>query len=653
MSRARTVLFAAIPVAVLILLPLVVYGIDRAVGSGKVGRNVSVAGVDIGGATPEEAAERIAAYEQRLMTAPATFVVESTGFELDPRAVGLEADVEAAVDRALDQRSHGFLSGFLPWVNSFSDSIDLELDWSLDPDAVEQHLLQWEGRAISNPAYEGAIEIVDGSVVAEYPETGQAIDRTAALATISGVLASPTRQPVQLTLTEAQPTLTDTDIDEAVATLERMLSRPAVLVDVARGVKFVMDRDRLVEALRIDIVSHSPAAIEISLAEEVVSDYLAAQREELEIPPVNAGFDIDIETDTVSIVPSQQGRAVDPAAATAALLTAATEGLAQRLPYMPGAAPAYSTEDVAAFGPLGLVSEFTTTMPGVNRVHNIQLMADTIDGHVVWPGEEFSINEFIGRRTEEGGYLRDGAIIEGEVTCCDKPANIGGGVSQYGTTIYNAIFFGCYEDLDHTPHSLYISRYPEGREATLGYPAPDVRFRNDTEAPVIIRNSYTNSTITVMFYGNNGGRVCTAERSDRFNYTSARTVDEPNPDVEPGTERVVSKGSQGFSVTVTRVVTMPDGRVIRQPYTHHYRGSLRKIEKHPCDMSASVECPIEVPGVVGLDQGSAAAALDAAGFLWAVKHVTDPENVGIVVGQSLSGYQPAGSTVTITVGKAG
>ena len=320
--------------------------------------------------------------------------------------------------------------------------------------------------------------------------------------------------------------------------------------------------------------------------------------------------------------------------------------------YTDGAEPEYTTADAEAFGPLGLVSEFTTSTPGENRVHNIHLMADTIDGYVVWPGEEFSINEVVGQRTEAKGYLRDGAIIGGVVTCCDDPANVGGGVSQYGTTIYNAIFFGCYEDLEHTPHSLYISRYPEGREATLGYPKPDVRFRNDTDAPVIIRNSYDgNKTITVKFYGNNGGRKCEAERSERYNYTDPKTVYEPNPAVAPGSERVVEKGSQGWTVTVTRVMTMPDGTVIRQPFTHRYRGHVRVIEKNPCDLGQG-PCPVRVPSVMWLPADEAAARLTAAGFQVArtTQSTEDPNADGVVIAQSPGGSQKPGTTITITIG---
>ena len=653
MPRAlRIALIVAVPIMLLVVLPLGVYGLDRAVSSGEIARNVSVAGVDVGGISPEEATALLEAYEQELQTTPATFAVEGTAFELDPLAVAFRADVVDAVDRALAQRSYAFFEGFIPWMTSFGDHIALDLVWSLDSEAVEEHLIEWERQAISNPAYEGSVGVVNGMVTFEYPAAGFAVDREKAYPVIASQLETAPRTTLDLALATADPTLTDADIDEAVATVQQMLSRPAVLTDVSRDVAFVMDRARLAEAIQIDVVENSAATIQVSLDEAVVARHLATTRAELDIPPVNADFDVDIESNTVSIVPSQNGRVVDPKAATAALLAAATTGLSKALPYMEGEEPEYTTEDAEAYGPLGLVSEFTTNMPGVNRVHNIKLMADTIDRSVVWPGEEFSINEVVGQRTEEGGYLRDGAIIKGDVTCCDQPANVGGGVSQYGTTIYNAIFFGCYEDIDHSPHSLHISRYPEGREATLGYPAPDVRFGNDSAAPVIIRNTYTDNTITVKFYGNNGGRVCTAEKSERFAPTSPRLVYEASNDVDPGTQRVASKGSGGFSVTVTRVMTLPDGTVIRQPFTHRYRGAIKKIEKHPCDLFASIDCPVQVPGVVGLDLGAAAAALDGAGFLYDPVYVTDADNIDKVISASPGGWQPPGTTITLTVGQA-
>jgi vancomycin resistance protein YoaR len=190
-------------------------------------------------------------------------------------------------------------------------------------------------------------------------------------------------------------------------------------------------------------------------------------------------------------------------------------------------------------GPFGEVSSFTTKHPCCqSRVTNIQLLADAIRGSIVLPGETFSINDTAGERTTAGGYVRAGAIINGRIQCCDSKINIGGGTSQFATTFYNAVFFGCYEDVFHQPHSLYFSRYPFVREATLGWPLPDVIFRNDSDAVVYIHTEYTPSSITVTFFGNNGGRTCTSERSGN---------------------------------TITRVMEHTDGSVTTQEWSWNYK----------------------------------------------------------------------------------
>ena len=154
-----------------------------------------------------------------------------------------------------------------------------------------------------------------------------------------------------------------------------------------------------------------------------------------------------------------------------------------------------------------LIGQFTTFHPCCeSRVTNIHLMAATIDGMVVSPGESFSINATVGERTSGKGYVPAPAIIGGEVYCCDHPANIGGGVSQVATTLFNAVFFAGLEDVFHQPHSLYISRYPMGREATLRWTAPDLVFRNDTSTPVTIDMSYSDTSLTATLYGDNEGR---------------------------------------------------------------------------------------------------------------------------------------------------
>ncbi len=147
------------------------------------------------------------------------------------------------------------------------------------------------------------------------------------------------------------------------------------------------------------------------------------------------------------------------------------------------------------------VSRFTTYHNCCEpRVHNIQLLARTLNGYIVMPGEEFSINDVVGPRTSAKGYV-DAPVLCSSGYC----SGIGGGISQFATTMFNAIFWGGYDDVYHRPHSIWIDRYPQGIEATLGYPSLDVAFVNDTISPVVIVTRYTPTSITVELWGNAGG----------------------------------------------------------------------------------------------------------------------------------------------------
>lgn len=174
---------------------------------------------------------------------------------------------------------------------------------------------------------------------------------------------------------------------------------------------------------------------------------------------------------------------------------------AQMASFLVRALPELETIEPPPLPEIQRVSRFTTYHDCCEpRVHNIQLIARTLDGYVVYPGEEFSINDVVGPRTTSKGYVAAPVLCNGGL--CE---GIGGGISQFATTMFNAIFWGGYEDIYHRPHTVWISRYPVGIEATLGYPSLDVAFRNDTVTPVTIRTRYTSTSITVELWGNAGG----------------------------------------------------------------------------------------------------------------------------------------------------
>jgi vancomycin resistance protein YoaR len=344
---------------------------------------------------------------------------------------------------------------------------------------------------------------------------------------------------VVLPLVPLEPEITNNDVDEAVQLATTLIGTPVVLRAAGQPGTIVFTQAGLATALRSEVVYNSPATLKVSLDEETLREIASRSTVAFIVPPIEATFVFDDETRELSVIPSVLGQRVD-LDRIPEIVIASAEGTGRgTIPMTDGAEAELTTEKAEAMGPLGEVSSFTTNHPCCqSRVTNIQLLADEIGGAVVLPGEEFSVNDRAGQRTLADGYVRAGAIINGRVQCCDSSINIGGGTSQFATTFYNAVFFGCYEDVFHQPHSIYFSRYPFVREATLGFPAPDVKFRNDSDAIVYIHTEYTSSSITVTLFGNNGGRTCTSERSGN---------------------------------TITRVMTHPDGSVTTQDWTWSYR----------------------------------------------------------------------------------
>jgi vancomycin resistance protein YoaR len=588
----RTAVLILAPLLIL-LLPVAVYATDRWINSGDLPRNVSVAGIDVAGMTPDEALAVVRAKQEAIYARPSLFVVNGTTFELDPADVGLTVEVESAVAQVDTAGDDGLVGGLLPWVRSFTSSaVNAPVTVTVDGDAIGRVIEQWEREAIRVPAFDGAIRVADGVVEIDYPRAGLRIDREAAHSVVESALLAGRHGPEEIPLLDLPPALATEDLDEAAATIERLTSRPITLRNAVQDATLVVTPTEIAEAITIQFVLESPARIDIGLDPELIIAAVEPRAAELGLPPVEVQVDTNVAAGSATVTPPENGIRVELEAVTAAVFEAALGAGSGFLPVVADVEPSITIEEVEAWGPLELVSSFTTRYPsGQPRVTNIHTMAKTVDGSIVWPGETFSINETVGRRTEAKGYVRDGAIINGEVYCCDSPTNVGGGVSQFGTTFFNAVFFGGYEDIEHQPHSIYFSKYPEGREATLGYPHPDVVFRNNTDAPVIIRTGVTSSSVTVLFFGNNGGLKVESQRSERRNFTDPRVVYEENPNLEPGVEKVVSRGSEGWTVTVTRVITYPDGTVVREPFVWRYRGNARKIQVASCStVPGSLRC---------------------------------------------------------------
>ena len=642
--------------AAVLLVPVFAYAVDNLSSNGEIARNVTAAGIDLGGLGEEDARSALAEYENQLASTPAVFTVNNTDFVLDPKEVGIDIDEDAIVSTAMEQRrDKGFISGFFSWFGSFGDQIALDVPVTIDAELLDEVLEDWESEAIALPAYEGGIIVQDTRILPDYPRPGEGIARDEAQRVVLASLQTLDRFARVLETVMIEPDLTKEDIDRVAIEAARWIDAPVTLAADDPEFTITFTEEQLAAALRADIRTGAGAEADLSFDAEVIRPLLLPFRSEIETPPRDAEYLIDTTTEEVELLPSRPATLLDIDLVIESLgQAAASSGNAGEFPFGEGIDADFTTAEAEAMGEIEFVSAFTTEHPaGQDRVINIQLFADTVDGAVVQPGDEFSLNEHVGRRTIEKGYVPATMISAGELV-----DDVGGGVSQFATTFYNAVFYGCYEDVTHKPHSYYFSRYPEVNEATISWPEPNLIFRNNTDTVVIIKTLYTASSITVQFYGNNGGCVAERQLGSRYDYTDPQEEYVANADLDPDQEKVTQNGWGGFTNTVTRVMTWPDGTVVEEPFVWKYNAAPRIIEVHPCRVANEGEpdnCPVEVPSVIGGSVEGARGVLEALGFTLledATVEVTDESRDGLIVSQSPTegAWVAEGTAVTVIVG---
>ena len=208
---------------------------------------------------------------------------------------------------------------------------------------------------------------------------------------------------------------------------------------------------------------------------------------------------------------------------------------------------------------------------------NIKRAATLLDGTIILPGKVFSLNGALGKRTEAKGFVSAPQIFNGRFEDA-----VGGGISQVATTLFNAAFFSGIKLVAHQAHQFYISRYPMGREATVSWGGPELIFRNDWPAAILMKLDASDSGITVRFYSTKLGRRVTTTTGQPYDLTTPKSVTVTNSALPPGSRQVVQEaGDGGFTIDYTRQV-FRDGKKIRnERYTVEYDAEDEIVEVGP------------------------------------------------------------------------
>ncbi|MCW3000367.1 MAG: hypothetical protein JWN65_3916 [Solirubrobacterales bacterium] len=545
-ARGRLAVLLALPLlAVLSTVALRLAYTDRALPG------TQLSGTNVEGDTRSALRERMT----RLKASPITILAAGRQLRVTPATAGYELDVEATLDRVLDAGRDGALGGLVNSAKGLFVTRDVRPVARIDRAALTETAKSF-ARLVNRPAYPGGVSVdpVGLAVTVQGPRQGRTVDRAvletrlvAALRAGRTQLKAPLRSTRVASLADAQR------VGRAAG---RYLRQPLILTG-AGGPPSVVTADRLAPILRLRASSRDHTQVRLGSEEPALRRLVAQIADDRDRPARSAQLSAPGRTaildgkgsaswrprkaDVRVIREARTGRTVQRERALEAIAAAVREGRHRvKLP-VTTATPKVSAK--AARHIDSLIGTFTTRYEaGQPRVTNIRRMARTVDGTLIAPGAQFSLNGIVGQRTEKDGYVKAPYIADGKIV-----PSVGGGVSQFSTTMYNAAYFAGLKVDTHQPHSLYISRYPPGREATLNYPDIDLRWTNDTQTPILVRTFTDVGSVTVSLYGDNGGRRVTAK---------------------PGPRTAVPGGD--FQIKVVRTVRYPDGRSVEDAFTTKY-----------------------------------------------------------------------------------
>jgi vancomycin resistance protein YoaR len=513
----------------------------------------TISGVSVGGLSSKDAIALLEQRYEQMKSVPVVFTAGPRRWQIRPSDLVLEVDWRAAVEAARRQGD-----GFAPvrglrrlGTRFFGAEITPRARVS---EGLLAHRLDVIGGRINRKERAAAVklrglqpEIVPGA-------TGRTLDRDAAARVILGSLVSLDRVDNALPVRISQPDVRASELTESLDDVRTAVSAP---IRLAVGqTHWRLPRWKIVRILDLP----SDGATSLAIGGPGGDAFFRRFRKQVDRKPADAAF-VVLPSDRVQVRPALPGLKLDVDAAKRAILAAALtpdDRVARLL--VEQAQPERSTREARAMGITGRVAGYTTYYGGdPNRIHNVQLVARLIDKALIAPGKVFSFNDTTGERTQDKGFLEAPVIINGELE-----NGLGGGVCQVSTTVFNAAFEAGLPIESRTNHALYISHYPQGRDATVNYPDIDLKFRNDTGHWLLVRTFVGSYALTVKLYGTPQGRRVESETGELKETGPPGLKRVPDPSMLTGTEVIEESGEPSRSTSVVRRVYSRGGKLLSE-----------------------------------------------------------------------------------------
>lgn len=579
----------------IVVVAVIVFGFlfDVTTNFGKIHSGITLQGIDIGGMTREEATQALETeLGARVTSAPVDLFgdeeqaskgineetvelnLSSTSYEVEEEIAGghswriTAATVGASVDgRALAEeayligRGKDFFSGRLKATFG-----GLELFASLTYGQAQlTGLEKLLGGSIGRPMGNADIYFEDGTFAVFPSVEGLRVNHASFMEKLDTAFLGETRSQV-VPMEPIPVIITDAAAAQLAASTQEAIEQSVALVYENED-SWSLDSYSLGSWITTSVEGEGESSRLIArIAPDKLGDgiYSIIGDRDPGIKPIDARF--EIVNDQVSIRPSQNGTGVDYKKVTENLNTIlfpAGEPVKDRRVTLTVTtlAPSFSTADAEAYGIMDKIGSYTTeyTVASSAKVTNIHLAADLLNNSLIEPEGTWSFNGTAGECNEARGFQKAKSIVEGEYV-----DEIGGGICQVATTVFNAVFDSGLPIAERVNHGFYLIAYPAGRDATVSWQWPDLKFDNDTGHWMLLTMSYTDNSVTCTLWGTNPGYTVESSDSGFTDRTDFEKKEIENPELAKGEEKIKQEGVRGRTIVVTRYVYNSAGELLRK-----------------------------------------------------------------------------------------
>jgi vancomycin resistance protein YoaR len=465
----------------------------------KISHGVSVAGVNFSGLKYETAKNKIDELVIQKKDQTIEISYEDKKWLVRPGNIGINLNKEQTIQTAYSiGRGKNMFAGLVQQIQSLLISKNVSPSYSFDEQKFT-NFIQENLSPLETPAKNATLkyEPTMNDFILVAAQDGQIFDIADFKNQIEQLLNSPDKKPILLSQVIQKPTLTSDDHNAANIKAKQILDEAPYELQYTT-MTWPIEKQILVDWLEFEPANDSPQTMSVVISQNAVKDFLAQLAPTINKEAVNARLSVQNDK-VVAFDLSQEGLELQIDASAKKISQAIQDGEKEIILAVKRIEPDISTKTVDTLGLTSLLAVGTSSYAGspANRIHNISVGAAKLSGILLKPGEEFSFIQNIGEIEAAQGYLPE-LVIKNNKTIPEY----GGGLCQISTTLFRAAIKAGLKITERFPHAFPVKYYnPQGFDATVYPPHPDLRFINDTPGNLLIQPKIKGTQLTFEIYG--------------------------------------------------------------------------------------------------------------------------------------------------------